>query len=183
MEIHPHKTAITRKKESPIASFLFSNGYLSSKKVLDYGAGRGKDYSFYIENKLDAYAYDSWDEYGFSKNPVGTFDIITCLFVFNVLTTEKERVDVLLKIKNLMTKNSILYLAVRSEQHIEKLAKKNNWEKYNDGYLSSVSKGTFQKGFDYQELLMLFEKNGFKEISFSHNFDNATTFLALELDD
>jgi len=173
----PHKTAMARRGESPLARFLYTNGFLTARSILDYGAGRGRDYAYYIEKGIEAYAYDPWKPFGFGELIVQEYDVITCLFVLNVLSTKIERIEVLTKIKKLMHKASVLYLAVRSDTEIEKFAQAKAWPQYSDGYISSAVKKTFQKGFSLVELEELAKEAGFVRIDFEHPLNKRTAIV------
>jgi hypothetical protein len=182
MKMYPHKTAMARSQASPLARMLYKSGLLTGKSVLDYGAGRGKDYEYYISKELEAYAYDPWAAFGFSELIVQHYDVITCFYVLNVLSTKSERLAALLAIKVLMHQDSVLYLAVRSEREIERFAKRRAWVQYNDGYISSLTKKTFQKGFSAAELAQLTLEAGFNEVEVNERLNKSSTImLALKI--
>jgi len=55
-----------------------------------------------------------------------------------------------------MMPNGFALLVARSSICIEREARSRRWEKYQDGYISSPSRRTFQKGFTDSELIELF---------------------------
>ena len=162
----PEKTAIARSKPSVLANFLvndkFINNLGSVKRILDYGCGRGVDVNFYNNKGFNAYGYDPYEPYGFSKLPKGNFDLVTVVFVLNVLASTTERQKLLKKVFDLTKTKGNVVVATRSEWNVNRKAKKLMWEPHNDGYWSSVERKTFQKGMTETELIGLSTNAGFK---------------------
>lgn len=77
-------------------------------RVLDYGCGYGFDADYYDLAKYDPHLQP--------KMPKGKFDVITCLFVLNVLEEDTEAYDVLHDIRDRLKSNGMAYIAVRNDQ-------------------------------------------------------------------
>lgn len=107
---YSHLTAKERDKLSFPMNWLKRNGFLKGE-ILDYGCGHGSDVQFLKELKYKAIGYDN---YYFDKYPIKKFDIITCIYVLNVL----EPVDqskVLMSISQLLKPNGKAYFVVRRD--------------------------------------------------------------------
>lgn len=100
------RTAIKRFKPSKPVEFLVKNSFLNGR-LLDYGSGRGFD-----ANYLGA---DEYDSYWAPKQPEGLYDTIICIYVLNVIESEKERHEVLKRIQSLLTPTGTAYIAVRTD--------------------------------------------------------------------
>ena len=144
-----------RKKASPIARHLVSSELLRLRhlrRILDYGCGIGQDVAFYRDQGYEAIGFDPHRPFGFSQHPVGTFDLVTCLFVLNVIATSEDRRAVCRQISNLVAPSGLLVVATRSPQAISSEALAKNWLPFKDGYLSSPTRGTFQRGISVKEI-------------------------------
>jgi DNA phosphorothioation-associated putative methyltransferase len=159
-ELQPARTAMRRKQASPIARQLVTSGFLRDRRVrtiLDYGCGIGQDVAFYSGHGYEAQGFDPHVPFGFAAKPTGVFDLVTCLFVFNVIAELSERRAVGEQLVRCVGKNGLLVLASRSPQAIASEASTKNWTPYRDGYLSSPTRGTFQRGISAEELKVLIE--------------------------
>ncbi len=153
-----YKTAITSDRPSRIARVLVS--YLKSKKpdmkvnrILDYGCGKGRDLKYYeSELNCEVKGWDPYEPFGFSQYPNGKYDIVTCVFVLNVVPEIAERYEIIKKALSYVKKNGFLLIATRSAKEINDKASKGGWKSYKDGYWSSEKKHTFQKGIDAKEI-------------------------------
>ena len=119
-----HLTAISRKKLSAPVKHLKDEGLLIGD-VLDYGCGRGFDCDFL---KCDGY-----DPHYRPHYPTRKYDTIFCVYVLNVLPTEKVRLDVLEALRTLLQRNGKAYVVVRNDKKALK-----GW----------TSKGTYQTFVD-----------------------------------
>jgi hypothetical protein len=114
-----HKTAIRRKAPSVPMRWLHCNNKLQGR-ALDYGCGRGYD--------ADHYKLDKYDPHYYCMEPTGEYDTVVCNYVLNVVHKD-EQIDIMHKIKNLLTQDGKAYLTVRRDIK-------------EDGY---TSKGTYQE--------------------------------------
>lgn len=179
----PHKTAMSRREASPIARAVVEIlcPRLGLKSVLDYGCGRGADVDYYRRSGLEAAGYDPHEEFGWSDEPKGLFDIVTVAFVLNVLPDPVERIRVLEKAAATLSAGGIMLVATRSTAEIEQRARSGEWIRHNDGYWSQRAKGTFQKGISANEIRRLCERLGLAEhaISRTVNFGHSTAHLVV----
>ena len=159
MNIYPEKTAIKRWKASRPARLLSkhclkSPGYLAWKKkptfngpsILDWGCGRGDDIEHYSSLKYFNTTV-GYDPYWNSTLPIlKSFEIITCTYVLNVIPEKNDRIECVRSLLKYLDPNGDLYISVRTPSEIRRLASKNKWKKYKDGFLTS--KNTFQVALD-----------------------------------
>lgn len=154
---NPAKTAIHRKGPSPIARRLLAlcGEERGISSVLDYGCGYGEDVKYYRESGLHAEGYDPHPPFGWSAAPKGVFDLVTVVFVLNVLPDPWARLKVLQDAAEYLSPRGIMVVVTRSESEVRLAAKKGAWPPFNDGYWSHEGKGTFQRGLDRNEILTL----------------------------
>jgi SAM-dependent methyltransferase len=160
----PHKTAIARTTPSPAARLIRSEKLSKElgeiRRILDYGCGRGRDVDYYRTNGYDADGYDPYAPFGFSTLPTGLFDLITVIFVVNVLPNCWERLQVVKKAADYLRPGGYMLLVARSRETIESEARTKGWKTHNDGYWSHEGKGTFQKGINSIEMISLIKRAG-----------------------
>lgn len=150
-----HKTAMKRSAASQIARRLHEQGILEDlgvKSVLDYGCGHGKDVEFYRSQGYLAEGYDVEPAFGWTHPPGQAYDLVTLVFVVNVLPSPQHRLDAVQSASLHLRRGGHLLIAARSEAAIAKAAGTGRWVSTGDGYLSSPGKGTFQKGIGPVEL-------------------------------
>lgn len=166
---YPYKTAISRKNPSSLAIELAKKVIKKENivSILDYGCGYGKDVEFYNSIGLNAEGYDPHEKYGYNKEINQKFDCITIVYVLNVLPSPYERLNVIRNASKYLKDDGILMIATRSSYEIETQADQKNWECHNDGYWSSKSRGTFQKGIDEQEIIDLGNLCGFTKTEYT----------------
>lgn len=101
-----YKTAIKRVKLSAPVSYLKNAGLLKGR-LLDYGCGRG----------FDAFATnaDKYDLHFFKDKPKGTFDTIWCVYVLNVIESEKVRQEVVSDVVSMLSATGTAFFAVRTD--------------------------------------------------------------------
>jgi len=133
-------------------------------RVFDWGCGKGQDILFL--RKL-GFKCEGWDPYYKKETPPeifpkGYFHWIQCIYVLNTIPSQSAREEIISKIFEFLPSGGHLYIAVREFSEIEKQAKKNKWSKYLDGWITK--RGTFQKGFKFEELYLLLQKFNFKDI-------------------
>lgn len=156
-------TAISRTKPSfPLRLALRKK--LIHGRAFDWGCGKGQDILFL--RKL-GFECEGWDPY-YKKDtspeifPKGYFHWVQCIYVLNTIPSQSVREQIISKIFEFLPSGGHLYIAVREFSEIEKQAKKNKWSKYLDGWITK--RGTFQKGFKFEELYLLLKKFNFKDI-------------------
>lgn len=149
-------TAIKRNKPSkPLTDFMhdrqimFPNGFHIS--YYDHGCGKGDDLKWLLNN---GYLADGWDPIYSPKKPnIKKRDVVLCNYVINVINNKLERIECIKEAWSRVRVDGLFLLSTRTDKEINKLAVKNNWKKYKDGYITS--KNTFQKGFSLKELAQL----------------------------
>lgn len=104
------KTAITRKTLSLPMKWLEDHNMLGCNRPnrrLDYGCGKGFD--------ADTLGFQKYDLNHFPAIPEGTFDIITCIYVLNVIENPLERDMVCQDIIDRLADCGTAYIAVRND--------------------------------------------------------------------
>ena len=158
------KTAVHRREHSfPARTVALANDSFyggtsalnTPRRILDFGAGHGKDVAWFGALGYDAHGYDPFYE-KFKSMPAGLFDAVFCTYVLCTLPTIKERVAVLTQAWKKVRVGGKLVVSVRTDTEIRRRAK--NWRKIGDGY--KTPKGTFQHGFSELELLRLIKNSG-----------------------
>lgn len=147
MLIRPENTAIPRGALSKPMAFFLS---LAKKRgfefvtLLDFGCGRGFDFKRLGQRGIAAYGYDPF----FQKElPSRTFDVVTMLYILNVIPEEERRKEALKSALSMVSIGGVLFVASRSQKEISREAKKRKWEPHLDGFLTGSGKvRTFQKG-------------------------------------
>lgn len=122
----PEKTAIHRKEPTTIAKKLVTliRGNPEIKSALDYGCSYGEDVYFYRRLGLRAEGYDPYPPFGSSKKPSGEFDLVTVIFVLNVLPHPWARLQVLREASQHLARHGIMVVATRSVEEIRHVAEK-----------------------------------------------------------
>ena len=182
-EYSPHKTAISRSSPSPAAKLIGEGSFLrrigGTKRILDYGCGRGRDVDYLHDIGLNIEGYDPNPSFGFATPPTGLFDLVSLVFVVNVLPNCWERLEAVRQAARYLRPGGYMLLVARSFRTIEMEAKRKGWKQHNDGYWSHEGKGTFQRGITPEEMISIVEGAGLtphpatKEI----RFDSATSHL------
>ena len=125
-----HPTAMSRKKPSAPAQWLYDNKYFSKEDVsLDYGCGRGAD--------VLAFNMEGWDPYGEYSSAVHEsnlflyFDVILCTYVLNVIENEEEKDHVIKKLNTLLNGGGKAYITVRADKaNLNGRTKKGTYQEY-----------------------------------------------------
>ena len=102
-----HRTAMIRKSPSAPMRYLASTDRLEGI-ALDYGCGRGFDADFYGMQGYDPHHRPS--ELGDS------YDTVTCNFVLNTLEHRQDRIEVLIRIKSLLSLHGVAFITVRTDR-------------------------------------------------------------------
>ena len=84
-----------------------------------------------------------------------SFDLVVMTYVLNVIPDEVDRVLALQTAFSYVAPGGSLVVATRHYRLIERQALQRDWDIYNDGYITSLDRGTFQKGFVCGELSSL----------------------------
>ena len=108
--IYSHLTAKERAKLSFPMSWLKNKGKLKGK-ILDYGCGFGTDADL-LNSK--GFEVDKFDKYYFNNPLTEQYDIITCIYVLNVVEPIIQT-DILLEISSLLKPGGRAYFAVRRD--------------------------------------------------------------------
>src|SRR3989344_3047252 len=149
-----YKTAIPRKIASPFAHWVTDTLVTTQgiKSILDYGCGYGRDVEHYRKSGLVADGFDPHIPFGWGKLPDSKYDLVTLIFVLNVLPTMAERLKVLKQAAEYLNPAGKLLVVTRSLKAIESEVAKKHWQTHNDGYWSHPGKQTFQKGITPEEV-------------------------------
>ncbi|KAB1925827.1 methyltransferase domain-containing protein [Micromonospora noduli] len=161
-EYQPHKTAMSRRAESRYARTVVEVlcPRFGLKSVLDHGCGRGSDVSFYRGVGLDADGWDPHPGFGTTAQPDRQYDLVTSIFVLNVLPDPWQRIQALQHAARFIKPDGYLLAVARSPAEIDTRAAAANWPVHHDGYWSSAAKGTFQKGVSVEEIIALARRAG-----------------------
>lgn len=175
-----HKTAIKRQSPSQIARMLDEQGVLSSlgvQSILDFGCGYGADVEFYRSIGYEADGFDIEPRFGWTQRSERLHDLVTLVFVVNVLPTSEDRVSVVRDAAQHVRPGGYLLIAARSESAISAEARKGNWAPFNDGWISAPQKGTFQKGIALAELAWCAGAIGFRIVECSLRLSSDVSWL------
>ncbi|MFI5350668.1 MAG: methyltransferase domain-containing protein [Elusimicrobiota bacterium] len=156
-EIHPERTAMSRSRPS-IPVRLAKR--LLKGKILDYGAGRGKDTRYLKAAGLNIQAYDP---FYFPNKPskAEKLDWVILNYVLNVVRTPEERAEVLRDVSGLLKPGGRLLVSVRGDDEIEESRNK-GWKRDGDGWITPHR--TFQHGYSQAELESRLQEAGFKVV-------------------
>lgn len=153
----PHKTAMSRQAASPAARAITGHltGPLGVRTVLDHGCGRGADVAHYRAAGLDADGYDPHEDFGWPRPERDGYDLVTQMFVLNVLPDPGARIRALQDAAAFVRPGGHVVVVTRSPEEITKAATAGSWTAHHDGYWSSAGKGTFQRGISAAETTAL----------------------------
>ena len=147
VKIERHKAAISRNDLSKPMRLALEAGLFSRETVFfDYGCGQGGD----IERvgKL-GYASTGWDPHYCPDIPLTPADVINLGYVINVIESQAERREALLKAWELTRQVLIVAAQVLIAQGNSQIA-------YEDGVITS--RNTFQKYYDQEELKLYIDQ-------------------------
>jgi hypothetical protein len=133
---------------------------LGVRSVLDHGCGRGTDVAHYRSAGLDAEGFDPHDDFGWPRPRRAGFDLVTSTFVLNVLPNPWQRVQALKDAASFARPGGHVVVVTRSPEEIVKAAAGGGWPVHHDGFWSSRSKGTFQRGIGPAEITALARRAG-----------------------
>ena len=173
-----HKTAITRKKWSKpgrwLYEYFFKKDNITLGSMLDFGAGKSIDSECWKKEAevLNAQAYDKHEQSGFpgrGNRPDGQkFELVTVIFVLNVVSTDQERIEILNDAMQFVTPDGYIFIATRSKKDIANAVKKGkNRPKLPSGAcVSDPSKNTIQCGVDDQDIQSLILKSNYSHFTY-----------------
>ncbi|MFB6529882.1 methyltransferase domain-containing protein [Streptomyces sp. NPDC056399] len=161
-EYQPHKTAMSRQAPSPASRAVTEHlaASLGVRTVLDHGCGRGADVAHYRAAGLEAEGFDPHTAFGWPRPDRAGFDLVTSMFVLNVLPDPWQRIQALRDAASFARPGGHLVVVTRSPDEIAKAAADGGWPAHHDGFWSSESKGTFQRGIDPHEVTALARQAG-----------------------
>lgn len=160
-----HKTAIKRSAPSQIARELHEQDVLEQLKVkslLDFGCGYGQDVRFYRDLGIDADGFDIEPRFGWTEVLDRKYDLVAAVFVVNVLPSTEDRLNAIRVASRYVRPGGYMLIAARSEKTVASEARKGQWERLGDGWISSPQKGTFQRGIRSEEIAWLLGAVGFQ---------------------
>lgn len=157
--IYVGKTALHSLVPSRPTRWALENGFLK-ETVFDWGCGRGRDTVWLNAKNLKTLCYDIAHAPEPKPEDISFSDINTILlnYVLNVIESPIKRQELLRQIFEFGKPDSLIIASVRKRNEIARFAIKQQWEPYNDGYLTS--RNTFQKGFENKEFLELLSMLG-----------------------
>lgn len=156
--VRPYATAIRRPPggSAPVRKLLpLIAAAPAIRSILDYGCGYGSDVEFFGANGYDATGYDCYPPFGYSIEPNGQFDLITLVYVLNVVPSRAERLAVLSDAARFLAPTGLLFAVTRSAEEIKRKAEACHWLPHADGYWSNQLKGMFQHGLEAPDILAL----------------------------
>lgn len=175
-----YKTAIKRSEPSQVARALGENSILPNLKVesiLDFGCGYGVDVDYYRECGFFADGYDREPKFGHTTVRRERYDLVTMVYVVNVLPSASARLDAVRCAARHVRPGGYLLLAARSEAAVQAEAQKGHWQPLNDGWISSPSKNTFQRGIPSAELGWLVGAAGLEYVQVPLSLSRDSSFV------
>ena len=175
-----YNTAISRKTWSVPGIWLYENFFkdnIALDSMLDFGAGRSMDSEYWSKAGVaDAQAYDKFEQpqpqfSGRGSKPDRKFELVTVIFVLNVVETDEERIVILNDAMQYVMPDGYIFIATRSKKDIANAAKKGkNWPKLPSGaYVSNPKKHTIQCGVDDQDIPNLILKSDYSHIELNEH--------------
>lgn len=166
MKNQSHKTAISRNRWTKPGKWLYEQFFrekkVSIQSMLDFGAGKSIDNECWSkETGAFSQAYDQFEQPNFpgrGVRPERQFSLVTVIFVLNVVSTDKERIEIINDAMQYVAPNGYLFIATRSKKEIERARirsekKGNVWQKLESGaFISDPRKNTIQFGVDNQDI-------------------------------
>ncbi|MBD2028299.1 DNA phosphorothioation-associated putative methyltransferase [Leptolyngbya sp. FACHB-711] len=141
VKIDRHKAAISRNDFSKPVRLALEAGLLNQTTTFfDYGCGQGGDLE-----RVGKLGHESagWDPYYRPDSPLVTADVVNLGYVINVIESQAERREALIKAWELTGQVLIVAAQVLIAQGNSQIA-------YGDGVITS--RNTFQKYYDQEEL-------------------------------
>lgn len=160
--VQPHKTAMSRQAPSPASRAVTEHltGPFGVNSLLDHGCGRGADVAHYRSRDLDAEGFDPHEPFGWPRPKRQAFDLVTSMFVLNVLPDPWQRIQALKDAASFARPGGHVVVVTRSPEEITRAAAGGGWARHHDGFWSSQGKGTFQRGITAEEITALARRAG-----------------------
>lgn len=145
------KTAMARTKPSiPLlmAIALREEGDM----FYDWGCGKGCDIKYLKKMKYDVAGWDPYFKQSPHPNEIEQcyYNFVLCTYILNIIPGKDERLQCLKDIHTFLHPKGKALIATRSQKEICQHVRIRKWTKSGDGWITG--KGTFQKGFEIQEL-------------------------------
>jgi DNA phosphorothioation-associated putative methyltransferase len=147
VKIDRHKAAISRNDFSKPVRLALEAGLLNQTTTFfDYGCGQGGDLE-----RVAKLGYESfgWDPYYRPDSPLAVADVVNLGYVINVIESQAERREALIKAWELTGQVLIVAAQVLIAQGNSQIA-------YGDGVITS--RNTFQKYYDQEELKLYIDQ-------------------------
>lgn len=136
------RTAMVRYGFSAPIQSLARHGFLDgTRRLFDYGCGRGDDVRGLQENAIPA---QGWDPYYAPEQPLASTDIVNLGFVINVIEDPDERREALVRAWSLAETLLVVSVMIGERQHA------GGGAHFADGLLTQ--RGTFQKYYSPAEI-------------------------------
>jgi ubiquinone/menaquinone biosynthesis C-methylase UbiE len=144
---------------------LVEGGYLRpGMTVLDFGCGWGEDIR-YLERQQRrsgvVLGYDPHEKFGWNAFPATKLEVITMIYVLNVIPDAHERWLALTKAWDLVKPGGFLFIACRTPTDIRESVRRYKWRRHHDGYLTG--RRTFQCGVSPFALRNMFDNPAFRD--------------------
>ena len=123
------RTAISRHKISKPMHWLMNCNLIGEYSLLDFGCGRGTDVNFL---KLLRYNRTvGYDPHFFPVMPNGCFDVVTCIYVLNVIPDPVERANILAEAQSYVRTGGNIYVAIRADKsNLKGWTRNDTWQGY-----------------------------------------------------
>ena len=180
MKNESHKTAIYRDRWTKPGRWLYEHFFqkdnITLGSMLDFGAGKSIDSERWKKEAevLDAQAYDKHEQSGFEgrgTKPDRKFELVTVIFVLNVVETDQDRIKILNDAMQYVKPDGYIFIATRSKKEIERARvrsekKGNKWKELQSGvYVSDPRKKTIQCGVDDQDIQSLIDSSDYRHFT------------------
>jgi len=176
MKNESHKTAIYRDRWTKPGRWLYEHFFqkdnITLGSMLDFGAGKSIDSECWTEKTgAIAQAYDKFEQPQFpgrGSRPDRKFELVTVIFVLNVVETDEERIAILNDAMHYVMPDGYIFIATRSKKDIANAVKKGkNWPRLPSGaYVSDPRKKTIQCGVDDQDIQSLISKSDYSHFTY-----------------
>ncbi len=162
----PENTAIRRTAPSKPATEVLRVlvPTLAVKTLLDHGCGHGADPRWYRAQGIDADGFDPHPPFGHDAQPSRRYDLVTSVYVVNVLDDVGARVEALRDAARHVRAGGALLVISRSTTCIQREAARGAWARHRDGWWSTGTRGTFQRGHSDEELAAILQDIGLRAV-------------------